>query len=681
VALLVVLPGVPTVIEDARTAAISPHGLAGGSLEPTGASPAPLAMSVDPFHLISSEPAPMGVADFGVPSAGGTGKPYSYSTPWFQGSVEVRSMLTTAPGQPSGSAHYMTFQLNTVLVLRLGSTNYSYWIQDVVSIDSSTRFFGMIDNIWNLSSPSAALASVELRGNGSVNNVGSQSWYADAPGSTIYPGNLVYLTWPATISVRVFDSEIAGFPQVGFEYNDGYGWVTYDNVTFEHMSRATNFGFVVNGYSYTPLGVFYDAEWVYAGSGSGQYNNYSNLNMSLEFWNGHNLQSPWDAWNFGSDTAESLSNVVSALGASRFDGRLYSHLTNGSGSLGLLYNSSDIGLLNISAPTVPTGAITVNGTGHGFVGGSANLTLAPGTYSIGLYNGSTLVDSTLVTIAPGSYTPLTLPLPRVPVHFHETGLPARTSWSVTLGAQTLASTGVWINFTERNGTYLFTTGHVSGYVTPVTHGTLPIVGSAVQIDVPFWTFNFTVTFQGINVPGGTGWSVRIDGTMTHSSTSAPLSFALGNGTHTYAVDVAYAYVSTPSSGTFQVRGQPILIQVSFTERLGVISGSISPAEATLRINGAVASAPSGFFNFSESPATYSIEATASGYIAYFSNLTVTAGNVSYANITMTTLPPAVPGSTGLLNSPWLWVGIAALAVSLGAAGALILRRQRGRPAD
>src|SRR5712692_1965552 len=177
----------------------------------------------------------------------------------------------------------MTFQLNTVLVLARGGANYSYWIQNIASIDSSANSIGWIDNIWNLSSSTAGLQTTELSGNGTVNFASGFNWYADSP-SFPYPGNGVTLAYPSVVAIRSVASTIAGIPYVGFEYNDGYGWVTYDNVTFNYMGGATNFGFVVNGYAYTPIGIFYDAEWDYAGSGQGQYNKLSDLNMSLAYW-------------------------------------------------------------------------------------------------------------------------------------------------------------------------------------------------------------------------------------------------------------------------------------------------------------------------------------------------------------------------------------------------------------
>ncbi|HEY6238171.1 MAG TPA: thermopsin family protease, partial [Thermoplasmata archaeon] len=390
----------------------------------------PSSTHVDPFAYLTSEPAPMGIADFGVTGVTGDVRAYSYDTRVFQGNVRVDSLLTSGGGGSS-----MTFQLNTVLVLSHGGTNYSYWIQNIAGIDSSSKGISWVDNIWNLSSPTAALATGELLGNGTVNNFPGVSWYYDVP-SPLYPGSQVTLSYPANVSIRSIVSTVNGFPQVGFTYNDGYGWVTYDNVTFAHAQGWTDFGFVVDGYEYTPLGVFYDAEWDYSGGGSGWHNVRSNLSMSLEYWNGHNYESTPNAFNFGGDTAESVDNVVSALGAAPSNGSLYSRVTDGPGSLGLLYNASEVGTLDVWSPSLPVGSVRLNGSTFPYRGGQSEFTVAPGVYEVDVYNGSTLVDSTNVTLGAGATVHVTLPFLRQPIAFQEFGLPDGTNWSITVGSST-----------------------------------------------------------------------------------------------------------------------------------------------------------------------------------------------------------------------------------------------------
>lgn len=653
-----------------------------GADAPRTATPHPASGHVNPFALISSEPAPMGIADFGVTGTTGVVHAYSYGTPEFEGNVTVDSMLTSIPGS---SQTYMTFQLNVVVVYTLGGTNYSYWIQDIASIESSTGYTGWIDNIWNLSASGSGVgfaSSGEISGNGTVNNYNGLVWYADSPGSS-YPGSLVTLTYPTSVTIRTVSSTLNGYPHVGFEYNDGYGWVTFDNVTFEHMRYAVNHGFVVDGYQYTPAGIFYDAEWDYAGSGSGQHNVRSELNMSLRYWNGHNLESVPSAYNFGSDTAESLNNVIAGLPPAPADGSLYSHLTNGSGTLGLLYNQSSVAVVNVSTPTFAAGSIAINGSPTAFTGNGANLTLAPGAYSVALLNGSTLVDRQNFTFAAGSYTHLTIPFPHYPVTFHESGLPPGTAWSVALGGSVVGASATALNLSVENGSYAFHVLPVAGYVANVTGGALSVAGSPVVVAVGFTEFNFTAYFTETGLPAGTPWSVTLGGNAT-AFLAATGSLALPNGTYAYALATVNTYVASPPTGTFSVNGTDVGLDVSFVLHLGAIAGSLAPANATLEIDGGPEAVTHGAFNISEAPGTYTIEALARGFAPAWLNVTVTPGNVSWANFTLSALPPSAPvssaGNTGAGDGLLLYGSVGAVVAAAAIGGIWVLRRRSAPPA-
>lgn len=83
--------------------------------------------------------------------------------------------------------------------------------------------------------------------------------------------------------------------------------------------------------------------------------------------------------------------------------------------------------------------------------------------------------------------------PQYPVTFTETGLPAGANWSMTLASTTVNSSTATIVFAERNGSFAFTTGVVSGYAASVLQGTVNVSGASV---------NQTVGFSPITAPGG-----------------------------------------------------------------------------------------------------------------------------------------------------------------------------------
>ena len=131
---------------------------------------------VNVFQAYSKEPAPMGIADYGV---GYNNVPYSYNSTSFLGIVNISSLYTHnsslyAPAE-------MTFQLNINLVFNDGSTQYVYWVQDVADLNTSSgnHVISLIDNVWNLSAANANMHNSTVLGNGTVANSSGTHFYYD----------------------------------------------------------------------------------------------------------------------------------------------------------------------------------------------------------------------------------------------------------------------------------------------------------------------------------------------------------------------------------------------------------------------------------------------------------------------------------------------------------------------
>src|ERR1700688_953139 len=97
---------------------------------------------VNPFLAHTREPAPMGIADFGVSGSGGSTGAYEYATSVFQASAAVMSMSLSATSG-SSTLRIAAFELNAVLVLQLGGSNYSYLIQNGLHVDTSTNKYSI----------------------------------------------------------------------------------------------------------------------------------------------------------------------------------------------------------------------------------------------------------------------------------------------------------------------------------------------------------------------------------------------------------------------------------------------------------------------------------------------------------------------------------------------------------
>ncbi len=448
---------------------------------------------VNPEEPYKNEPAPVGLADYGL---GPHNTAYRYNTTSFLGSAKIYNIAVV--NNTTGNK-CMTFQLNINLVFNNNNQKYVYWAQDVALFNTSAKEITFIDNIWNMSSVDANMYNSTVSGNGTVgNSSGTHYYYACASDSL--PGNDRKLTYPASISFMVNSTVKTGMPELNFMYNDGYGWVTYDDPVFHFATNLTSdSGFVVDGYNYEPDKYsFYDAELILGGPGNGSctVDTASNIHLSIQYWNGHNYQEITNAFNYGSDTAETISNVTSNSYYYISNGTLFENVTAGNGSLRRVYTSRDISILNVSTP-FSGGTIYVNVTGHSFAGKDVNLTLASGEYNLSIYNCNRLYKNLTVNLKPGEYLPLDI-APKYNVNFTETGLASGTTWSVTINGHTESSSTDTILFALANNTYRYYAGDVNGNKIAngsgivIVHGKNITVGNIKYTPDPNYTIYYLI---------------------------------------------------------------------------------------------------------------------------------------------------------------------------------------------
>ena len=544
----------------------------------------PTAQQVNPYNLYRSEPAPMGISDYGI---GPGGSPYSYSTTSFLGNINIKN-LNTYNASLNSSATVLTFQLNINFVFYVGSTKYVYWVQNVADFNtSSTPSIGFIDNIWNETGTSSSVYNSTLRGNGTVgNSSGTLFYYAFANQSL--PGNDIYVSYPTNVLMAINSTTTArGIPELLFLYNDGHGWQTYDNVLFDFATGVTkNDGFVVDGYRYEPDGYsFYDAELILGGPGDGTQTSDigSKVSLQLEYYNGHNYQMVTNAYNFGSDTAEGISNVNSTAKYYNSNGSLFASVLNGSGRLTQIYNRDKIGILNITTG-VNSGYTTVNGTRIDFTGGEANFTLAPGTYLVRVYGSNgTLVFQRNETISAGGYRTLS-PSTSYNVTFVRSGLPSGAVWYLNLSnGESFHSPSASISTELTNGSYAYNATSGDSYY---SHGSFSVSGANTTIDVVFKAVppkQYEIVFQETGLTVGKSWTVTLNGTQK-SSSSASIVFNVTNGSYSFTVGTVSGFTSLPSSGDANISGGNFSVYVVFTPAVIISKYSVVFVETGL-ING------------------------------------------------------------------------------------------------
>lgn len=531
--------------------------------------------AVNPYALYSGEPAPMGIADFGV---GPGNTPYYYNTTAFLGIAKINSL--SVRGLPS-SGRAMSFQLNVILQFNTTLGSYDYWIQDVAEVNttqgSGTGVITIWNNIWNMSASPSTLNPNSLHGNGSIYLYNSADYFyydgATTAGSSItsaYPTTLQFL-------VKSYQTTYGGkaVPAVSFTYNDGYGWQTFDNVYFQFAtSMVRDNGFVVNGNSYNPYRTFFDAELVMGGPYSG-YNTTdkaSSVNFSLEYYNGHNFKEISNAYDFGSDTAEAMSNVLTTDYFDSSTGQFYLSDTAGSGSLTRTYSSSYSSWMTVIG-SISKGYLYVNGTNvTEFVNDLVNVTMAPGTYHFSIWDAST---KQFITVGSGSFTLLpgkgvTYELSTIGsynVTFAETGLAPGTTWYVNLSNHVNSGgiSGVTYTVSLFNGTYTYRVSDSGRLYHPVYANSFVVEGKTVLENISFTPVMYNVTFMESGLPTGTAWYLNLSTGQANASVSSNVSAAMFNGTYTYTVASSNKmYEPSAFTGAFTVSGNAQSIQILFS---------------------------------------------------------------------------------------------------------------------
>lgn len=373
--------------------------------------------SVNVYAGYSKEPAPMGLADYGIGPSGA----YEYSTNSSLGSATITSLSV----KNSTDSPWMSMQLNVNLEFYNGNKALIYWVQDVVELDTSTNTIYFEDNIWNSTTTTAKMSSSAISGEGQVLSAGSGDTFYAVVASLSSPGNDVDLAYPAVVSLRV-NSSVNSLkePVVTFEYDDGYGWQEYDSVSFTSVQQLTSLeGFVVDGFSYKPGG-FFDSELILGGPGSGIQTTdvQSDVALQLEYWNGHNYQEITNAYNFGSDTAEGIEGALSQWYYYPSQGGIIAEIHSGAGTLGELWDQSGVGIVDLKT-TLSSGTLEVTNSSdvgatpgkYPFTGGEVTVTLEPGTYSLQVYSGTGLFTEGKYTLSAGQLLELRTPLGIIPL--------------------------------------------------------------------------------------------------------------------------------------------------------------------------------------------------------------------------------------------------------------------------
>jgi YVTN family beta-propeller protein len=228
-------------------------------------------------------------------------------------------------------------------------------------------------------------------------------------------------------------------------------------------------------------------------------------------------------------------------------------------------------------------SVSFNGTGKGSRTSSISFSEPNGTYGFSTTgipgyvenpgNGSVTVNGSAVA------QPIAFAAEIAPVYtlsFAETGLPDGTSWSVAVNGTPATSRNPQIDFTELNGTYVFTIPAPAGFTADPSSGRVTLSGAGANETIRFTSItvpSYAITFTESGLPSGTNWTVGVNGTG-NTSVSSTIVFRLTNGSYLLSVESGNRSWMPVYPPNLRVAGGPQDLPIDFSE----VTYSITLAE-------------------------------------------------------------------------------------------------------
>jgi len=271
----------------------------------------------------------------------------------------------------------------------------------------------------------------------------------------------------------------------------------------------------------------------------------------------------------------------------------------------------------------------------------------------------------------GDYVPL-VPYSLYPVTFQETGLVVGIAWNVTENGVFLSTnSSAQIEVDSPNGTFSLLVGAPVGYAVTSAPSDFTVDGAAVVVSITFAAL-IPLIVQADGLPNDIYWSASVNGTgtgnvtVTQSGSSYPtplIIFDLPTGTYNVTASVAFGYSVTPAWIPVALALPEATALFQFTAAPGEVSLEVSPANASVWVDGSPVTLTGGVGSTNVPPGFASIEATSPGYYPYFTNVSVNSTSTTRVTIA---LQPILLGTLSLIVTPGsasVWVD--GSSVSLG----------------
>ncbi|MEM3841203.1 MAG: thermopsin family protease [Candidatus Micrarchaeaceae archaeon] len=288
------------------------RGIYNATIIPTGPSDVYVFATVTPTLVnplnLTNKGKSVGLVYYGFNANGTVMIPEPIKTGELVGVARIRSISAYNSSPPQNSSQFGAgLQLNAMLYINSPRGNATYWIQNVLSLNTSSGNYSLNDNVWNSSTEYASVKRSIVSGSGSFLNVQlpngtNQRIYA-------YQTQRLHYSLPQNFTLVTNVTYSSGIPVIHFGYSAGGPVVYYDNVSVNIPSSSAYM--LATPFYEAPDGNFNDFEFVFGGSSNGEVSYFNSMNASIMlYYSSASSFKPFPSYlTFGSDTEEGAANL------------------------------------------------------------------------------------------------------------------------------------------------------------------------------------------------------------------------------------------------------------------------------------------------------------------------------------------------------------------------------------
>ncbi|MDE1823388.1 MAG: thermopsin family protease, partial [Candidatus Micrarchaeota archaeon] len=118
-----------------------------------------------------TNPQPIGIASYGLYNYSGQFTPYQINTTEIEGTANITEISAYNAMPPVNVSKYgASLQLNALMNIESNGKRYTYWLQNIMSLNTSNMSYYIYDNVWNYSGSRANISNSTLSGNGWISS-------------------------------------------------------------------------------------------------------------------------------------------------------------------------------------------------------------------------------------------------------------------------------------------------------------------------------------------------------------------------------------------------------------------------------------------------------------------------------------------------------------------------------